>query len=117
MFCALVAAVAVQPAAPAAGLAAATEALAAVARGASPRVEIAGPGVVVIDARGLTRLFGQEAQVAALCRQQAADRGVTAAVAMAATRTAALLMALDGAERIGDGAERDAPPVIVPAGA
>src|SRR5438045_2593690 len=77
-----------------------TEALIAVARGASPRVEIAGPGVVVIDARGLTRLFGHEAQVAALCRQQAADRGVAAAVAIAATRTAALLLALDGAGRI-----------------
>ena len=70
------------------------------ARGASPRVEIVGPGVVVIDARGLARLFGQEAQVAALCRQQAADRGATAAVAIASTRTAALLLALDGAERI-----------------
>ena len=108
---------------PAAGVAASTEALAAVARGASPRVEIAGPGVVVIDARGLTRLFGQEAQVAALCRQQAADRGVAAAVAMASTRTAALLLALDAAERIA-AAVLDAsravvtvPPVIVPAGA
>jgi protein ImuB len=127
MFCALVAAVAVQPAAPAAGLAAATAALAAVARGASPRVEIAGPGVVVIDARGLTRLFGQDAQVAALCRQQAADRGVAAAVAMAATRTAALLVALDGAERIGaaldpsgldaSGLIETVPAVIVPSGA
>jgi len=127
MFCALVAAVAVQPAASAVGLAASTAALAAVARGASPRVEIAGPGVVVIDARGLTRLFGQEAQVAALCRQQAADRGVAAAVAMAATRTAALLVALDGAERIGaaldppgsgaPGIFETVPAVIVPAGA
>ncbi len=117
MFCALVAAVAVQPAVAAASLAAATEALAAVARGASPRVEIVGPGVVVMDARGLTRLFGHEAQVAALCRQQAADRGVAAAVAMAATRTAALLVALHGAEQSGDGAERIGSVVIVPAGA
>ena len=108
---------------PVAGVDSSTEALAAVARGASPRVEIAGPGVVVIDARGLTRLFGQEAQVAALCRQQAADRGVVAAVAMASTRTAALLLALDGAERIA-AAALDAstavltvPAVIVPAGA
>ena len=101
MFCALVAAMTAVTATPsAARLTAATEALATVARGASPRVEIVGPGVVVIDARGLTRLFGQEAQVAALCRQQAADRGVTAAIAIAATRTAALLLALDGAERI-----------------
>ena len=59
MFCALVAAVSALPDAPSAGVAAATDALAAVARGASPRIEIVGPGVVVIDARGLTRLFGQ----------------------------------------------------------
>jgi protein ImuB len=125
MFCALVAAVAAQPSAQshasAARLATATDALAVVARGASPRIEIAGAGVVVIDARGLTRLFGEEAEVAALCRQQAADRGVPVSVAMAATRTAALLLALDGAERIAaavldPGAEGTAP-VIVPVGA
>jgi protein ImuB len=92
MFCAMVAAAAPTPAI--------TDALAAVARGSSPRVEVAGPGVVVADARGLRRLFGQEAQVAALCRRQAADRGVAAAVAIAATRTAALLLALDGAARL-----------------
>jgi protein ImuB len=124
MFAALVAAATASPSIPpAAALAASTEALAAVARGASPRVEIAGPGVVVIDARGLARLFGQAAQVAALCRQQAADRGVAAAVAIASTRTAALLLALDGAERIGaaalDGAAAvpTVPDAIVPAGA
>jgi protein ImuB len=95
-----------------------TEALAAVARGASPRVEIVGSGVVVLDARGLTRLFGQEAQVAALCRQQAADRGVAAAVAIASTRTAALLLALDGAERIAAAAmDASSGVVTVPAGA
>ncbi len=101
MFCALAAAAsAVTPVPPAASVAAVTDVLAAVARGASPRVEIVGPGVVVIDARGLTRLFGQDAQVAAVCRQQAADRGVAASVAIAATRTAALLVALDGATRM-----------------
>jgi protein ImuB len=101
MFCALAAAVSALTPAPAdASVAAATDVLARVARGASPRVEIVGPGVVVIDARGLARLFGEDAQVAALCRQQAAERGVAAAVAIAATRTAALLVALDGAARI-----------------
>ena len=125
MFAALVAAAtassSVPPAAtvpPVAGGDSSTEALIAVARGASPRVEIAGPGVVVIDARGLTRLFGQEAQVAALCRQQAADRGVVAAVGIAATRTAALLLALDGAARIAASAlEASQAVVTVPAGA
>jgi protein ImuB len=90
MFCAL--------AATATATAAMTEALAAVARGSSPRVEVAGPGVVVLDARGLQRLFGRDAEVAALCRRQAAARGVDAAVAMAATRTAALLLALAGGD-------------------
>jgi protein ImuB len=128
VFCALAAAVTARPGPPpAAAIAAATDALVAVARGASPRVEIAGPGVVVIDARGLTRLFGQEAQVAALCRQQARDRGVATAVAVAATRTAALLVALDGAARLArdaSAADRPAPDpappwaaVAVPAGA
>ena len=121
MFCALAAAAAALPTASSAvSLAATTDALAAVARGASPRVEIVGPGVVVIDARGLARLFGQEAQVAALCRQQAADRGATAAVAIASTRTAALLLALDGAERIAAATLDPAAPgamLTVPAGA
>jgi protein ImuB len=118
MFAALVAATAASSTVPpTAGAAAPTEALAAVARGASPRVEIAGPGVVVIDARGLTRLFGQEAQVAALCRQQAADRGVAAAVAIASTRTAALLLALDGAGRIATAPDASSAVVTVPAGA
>ncbi len=112
MFGALVAAVA-EPSA------ATTEALAAVARGASPRVEVVGPGVVVIDVRGLTRLFGHEAQVAALCRQQALDRGVAAAVAVTSTRTAALLLALAGAERIAATPDSDAAVAVVtvPAGA
>lgn len=94
MFCALAAPIAIT----ASGI---TEALADVGRGASPRVEVAGPGVVVIDARGLGRLFGDPARVSALCRQQAADRGVDAAVAIAATRTAALLLALAGAPPAG----------------
>src|SRR4051812_27195164 len=99
MFGALVAAVARPTAAD-------TEALVAVARASSPRVEIAGPGVVVLDARGLTRLFGHEAQVAALCRRQAAERAVTAACAMAATRTAALLLALAAADRLAQAPDR-----------
>src|SRR5688572_18050201 len=106
MFGALVAAEA-QPSA------AATEALAAVARGASPRVEVAGAGVVVIDVRGLTRLFGHEAQVAALCRQQSLDRGVSAAVAVASTRTAALLLAFAGADRIAAAPDPDAAVAVV----
>ena len=85
MFCALVAAVTTGEA---------SAALDAVARGASPRVEVVGAGVVVCDVRGVKRLFGDPARVAAICRAQAAERGVEAAVAIASTRTAALLVAL-----------------------
>lgn len=99
MFCALVA-TAVAATEAAVATPAMTEALVAVARGSSPRVEIVGPGVVVLDARGLRRLFGRDAQVAALCRRQAAERGVDAAVAIAGTRTAALLLALAGGDRV-----------------
>jgi len=94
MFCALAAPVV----APASGI---TEVLAEVGRGASPRVELAGPGVVVIDARGLGRLFGDAARVAAICRQQAVDRGVDVTAAIASTRTAALLLALAGGSPAG----------------
>ena len=85
MFCALVSAKAGSEA---------SAALEAVARGASPRVEVVGAGVVVCDVGGVKRLFGDSARVAALCREQAAGRGVEAAVAIASTRTAALLVAL-----------------------
>jgi protein ImuB len=99
MFCAL-AATALAATGSAAATPAMTEALVAVARGSSPRVEVVGPGVVVLDARGLQRLFGRDVQVAALCRRQAAERGVDAAVAIAPTRTAALLLALAGRDRV-----------------
>ena len=46
-------------------------------------------GVVVCDVRGVKRLFGDPPRVAAICRGQAAERGVEAAVAIASTRTAA----------------------------
>ena len=99
MFCAL-AATALAATGASAATPAMTEALVAVARGSSPRVEVVGPGVVVLDARGLQRLFGRDAQVAALCHRQAAERGVEAAVAIAATRTAALLLALGGRDLV-----------------
>jgi nucleotidyltransferase/DNA polymerase involved in DNA repair len=59
----------------------------------SPRVEVAGPGSVVCDLTGVERLFGDPATIAAELRREAAARGIPARVAVAATRTAALLTA------------------------
>ena len=48
---------------------------------------------VVLDLRGLERLFGDAREVAAELRRDAADRGVRVRVAIAGTRTAARLLA------------------------
>jgi protein ImuB len=68
--------------------------LAGIAREFSPRVELcAGDGrEVVLDASGLTRLFGDARTIAAEVRCTAADRGVRVRVAVAGTRTAARLL-------------------------
>jgi protein ImuB len=68
----------------------------AIAREFSPRIEVpagdaAGPEVV-LDLRGLERLFGDARTVAAELRRDAADRGVRVRVAIAGTRTAARLL-------------------------
>jgi hypothetical protein len=67
--------------------------LLAAAREFSPRVEAAGPGTVLCDLTGVTRLFGDPRTIAAELRREAAGRGVPARVAVAVTRTAALLVA------------------------
>jgi hypothetical protein len=51
-----------------------------------------------------------------LCHQQAVDRGAAAAVAVAATRTAALLVALDGAVRLASAAPDVPAAIAIPAG-
>jgi protein ImuB len=70
-----------------------TAAMLGVAREFSPRVEPAGPGAVVCDLSGLERLFGDAKTIAGELRREAADRGVPSRVAVAGTRTAALLAA------------------------
>jgi protein ImuB len=65
-----------------------------IAREFSPRVEVHGPGLVTLDIGGLGRLFGSPAQIGEELRRAAADRGAHPHIAMAATRTAAMLLAL-----------------------
>ena len=67
--------------------------LAALAREFSPRVEVHGPGLVTIDARGLERLFGDANRLGDELRRAAADRGLPARIVIAATRPAAWLLA------------------------
>src|SRR5215203_5532316 len=69
------------------------EALVSTAREFSPRVERVGARAVVCDVDGLERLFGDARAIASELRREAADRGVIARVAVAATRGAALLLA------------------------
>lgn len=64
----------------------------------APRVELVDSGVLLLDARGLVRLFGSMRQWIRELRQAAAARGWTVRVAVAATRTAALLLAVGRAE-------------------
>jgi protein ImuB len=67
--------------------------LLALGRESSPRVEGLGPRAVLLDASGLTRLFGGPRAFGEHLLQAAASRGLAVNVALAATRTAALLMA------------------------
>lgn len=67
--------------------------LLALGRESSPRVEVVGPRTLLLDAAGLTRLFGGPRAFGAHLFQAAASRGLAANVALAATRTAAELVA------------------------
>jgi protein ImuB len=68
------------------------EALVSTAREFSPRVERVSARAVVCDVDGLERLFGDARAIASELRREAADRGVIARVAVAATRGASLLL-------------------------
>ena len=67
--------------------------VAAVARDYSPRFEGHGEAAVVLDVSGMTRLFGSPRAMADEIRRDAASRGARVHVAMAATQTAAVLLA------------------------
>jgi protein ImuB len=72
---------------------AAASALMAVAQEFSPRYESRGD-LVVIDVRGLDRLFGSPRAVGDELRREAADRGLHVHVAVAATQTTAVVLAI-----------------------
>jgi protein ImuB len=71
----------------------AATALVAVANEFSPRVERYGDAMVALDISGVRRLFGDAREAGDALRRTAADRGLAVHVAIAATRTAALLLA------------------------
>src|SRR6059036_3871884 len=72
---------------------AAASALVVVAQQFSPRYESRGD-LVVIDVRGLDRLFGSPRAIGEELRRDAADRGLRVHVAIAATQTAAMVLAV-----------------------
>ncbi len=87
----------------------ACSALTVVAAEFSPRYETRGD-LVVIDVRGLDRLFGAPRAIGDELRRDAADRGLRAHVAIASTQTAAVLLAVSrpGVVVVERGGEADA---------
>jgi protein ImuB len=68
------------------------DALLAVAREFSPRIDAVSRREIVLDLSGMTRLFGDTRTIAEELRRTAADRDLQIRVAIAGTRTAARLM-------------------------
>jgi protein ImuB len=68
--------------------------LVALARDASPRVEVVRAGLVVLDASGLASLFGHPRAFGEHVMRDAARRGLAISLAFAATQTAALVLAV-----------------------
>ena len=69
-----------------------TDQLVRLAREYSPRIEIHGDNLVVLDATGLTSMFGSVRELGTTLRRSAADQGLYLRIAVASTRTAALLV-------------------------
>ena len=80
-----------------------------VAQQFSPRYETRGDRVV-IDVRGLDRLFGTPKAIGDELRREAADRGLRVHVAVASTQTAAVVLALSrpGVVVVAQGREAEA---------
>jgi protein ImuB len=66
----------------------------AVAREFSPRMEVHKPGLVTLDIAGLGRLLGVPEEIGRELQESCARRSVPASVAIAATRSAAMLLAV-----------------------
>lgn len=67
-------------------------ALVAVAREFSPRIEVCSPREVLVDLSGLERLLGDARTIAGELRRTAADRGLRVRIAITGTRTTARLL-------------------------
>jgi protein ImuB len=67
--------------------------LVSIARDFSPRIEIHAADLVTLDVSGLGRLLGDARAIGEELRRTAVDRGVPVHVALASTRTAALILA------------------------
>ncbi|HEX7486733.1 MAG TPA: hypothetical protein VF332_11305 [Vicinamibacterales bacterium] len=82
----------------------------ALAREFSPRVQVHQDALVSLDIGGLGRLLGTPAEIGSELRRAAADRGLHPHVAIAPTRTAAMLLALAraGITVVPPGGERNA---------
>jgi protein ImuB len=74
----------------------------------SPRVEVHRPHLVSLDIAGLGRLLGTPADIADELQRAAQDRGLRLQIAVAPTRTAAMLLALS-ASGLGAGRSRTPP--------
>ncbi len=88
----------------------AAAALQAIARDFSPRFEMHGADLVVVDVSGLERLLGPARVIGEELRRTAAARGIRAHVAVAATQTAAMVLAhaQPGLTIVARGGEADA---------
>jgi protein ImuB len=82
--------------------------LEAVGRAFSPRVEVHGPNLVTLDISGLGRLLGSPGDIGRELLRDSRERGCAADIAIASTRTAAMLLALacDGLTIVPPGDER-----------
>jgi protein ImuB len=82
----------------------------ALAREFSPRMQVHQDALVSFDIGGLGRLFGTPADIGSELRRAAADRGLHPHIAIAPTRTAALLLTLAraGVTVVPPGGERNA---------
>ena len=68
-----------------------TSALIKLAREHSPRVELHGDRLVILDLRGMGQLWGSSLEIGTMLRRKAADRGLMVRVAIASTMVSALL--------------------------
>lgn len=86
-----------------------TDQLVRLAREYSPRIEVHGDNLVVLDTTGLKTMFGDARELGTSLRRAAADRGLYLRIAIASTRTAALLVVQErsGLTVIAPGCEAD----------